>query len=468
MYRCFLFVAMVICAGCRPAEVPSDPPSAPKSDEEQFVPPTPKVYKPIDQATIEAWQKQGFQAGWISEDNGVFAGRPEGLKNAVPGFAFMNAHPNPFDLKALPAVEVPFGLSVSDNSLDPKQVRVLLGAKNLTVFTIWAQRLNTVDATDTLLKDLTTAPRLTAVHLWSYQSQGQTSPIQVGRAGLSELAKLKHLASLSLSGSTIGDTDVRELRGLENLTTLHLDQTKLTDSGAKEIAKLSSLNSLDLTGTTITDASLRELVALKRLTSLTLPYTKITANGMKELTALKNLTSLSVGGTDAARGEGLKALSALERLDTLDLSSSQLKPVDLRELTGLKRLTTLRLLSTGLTDQDLKELAPLTTLTSLNLANNPQITGAGIAELAPLKNLTTLEVGAYGTLTDKDLKAFARLKSLKSLAIDPTAITDAGLKELALLTNLTSLELKGFSRTTKTGVEELRKSLPGCRIIGPW
>ena len=49
------------------------------------------------------------------------------------------------------------------------------------------------------------------------------------------------------------------------------------------------------------------------------------------------------------------------------------------------------------------------------------------------------------------------------LVLRKIQITDAGLKEVAKMTHLTSLSLYG-TRVTKTGVAELQKALPKCKI----
>ena len=77
------------------------------------------------------------------------------------------------------------------------------------------------------------------------------------------------------------------------------DNEEITDAGLKELAGLKNLQRLDLSGTKITDAGLKELAGLKSLQTLDLAATQVTDAGLKELAGLKSLQSLNL-----ARHEG--------------------------------------------------------------------------------------------------------------------------------------------------------------------
>jgi len=70
---------------------------------------------------------------------------------------------------------------------------------------------------------------------------------------------------------------------LEKITSLWLNNTKITDEGLKELAKLQNLIGLNLSYTKITDASLKDVAKLKNLKNLTLMNTQITDAGAVEL-----------------------------------------------------------------------------------------------------------------------------------------------------------------------------------------
>jgi hypothetical protein len=56
------------------------------------------------------------------------------------------------------------------------------------------------------------------------------------------------------------------------------------------------------------------------------------------------------------------------------------------------------------------------------------------------------------------------LGSLQTLDLKFTKVTDAGLKHLTALKSLRSLDVRNTD-ATKTGVAELQKALPDCRIL---
>jgi internalin A len=122
-----------------------------------------------------------------------------------------------------------------------------------------------------------------------------------------------HLQSLNLHDTKVTDAGLKELAGMKNLRKLNLsgcrsdDRAKVTDAGLKELAGHKNLQWLDLSYTQVTDAGLKELAGLKSLKELDLRVTKVTDAGLKELVALKNLQRLYIFATEATR-EGVAAL----------------------------------------------------------------------------------------------------------------------------------------------------------------
>jgi hypothetical protein len=144
--------------------------------------------------------------------------------------------------------------------------------------------LNVVHLTDEGLKELATLKKLTALGLASRK---------VSAAGLKQLADVKSLRTLTLDSQMITDANLRALReaGL-----LH----KLRQAVGKGDVRPSSLDevlSLDLSGTLVTDGALKELVGLKKLSHLILNHIRVTNAGLKELEPLQGLTHLHLSGT---------------------------------------------------------------------------------------------------------------------------------------------------------------------------
>jgi hypothetical protein len=95
-----------------------------------------------------------------------------------------------------------------------------------------------------------------------------------------ELAKV---TSLDLNDTKITDAGLKEIAKLQQLTSLHLNHTQITDAGIKDIAKLQQLTHLYLHETKITDACLGDIAKWQQLLVLSLRNTKITKAGAAEL-----------------------------------------------------------------------------------------------------------------------------------------------------------------------------------------
>ena len=73
------------------------------------------------------------------------------------------------------------------------------------------------------------------------------------------------------------------LQADEDVVTLGLCRSPVTDAGVRELARLSNLARLDLRETRVTDVGLKELAGLKRLRSVELQGTQVTESGVAEL-----------------------------------------------------------------------------------------------------------------------------------------------------------------------------------------
>lgn len=71
--------------------------------------------------------------------------------------------------------------------------------------------------------------------------------------------KADEVVSLYLGSSKVTDAGLKELDGLKNLTVLSLGETKVTDVGLKELAAHKELTSLNLFRTKVTDVGVTDL-----------------------------------------------------------------------------------------------------------------------------------------------------------------------------------------------------------------
>ncbi len=441
-------------------------------------------------------------------------------------------------LKDLAAHENLATLNLHDTKVTDAGLKHLTPLKNLTRISLSSEHLS--DESLRVLREMNLLHSLGSIresrHTPSSPSEVTGLNLRgtkVTDAGLKELAPLKNLTYLVLPDVT--DSTLRELRGLgllhaldlaesdalerpqsaEDVATLRLSRTKITDAGLKELVDFKNLTNLSLSGTAVTDAGLKELAFFKDLSHLDLSDTNVTGTGLKHLAGCKKLTRLDVALTD----DGLRALSEMGLLHTLyretffssrtnsdseltrfDLSRSQVTDAALKELAPLKNLTELHLRSitddalrelhdigllhalayTGASDREnpksadqvaffrlretsvtgagLKYLSVFKNLSELNLAGT-KVTDAGLRDLASLKNLTTLNL--TGTcVTDSGLKDLTCLKDLRTLTLSDTGVTDEGLQELVCFKELATLSLTE-TEITDAGL----KHLAGCKNL---
>lgn len=86
---------------------------------------------------------------------------------------------------------------------------------------------------------------------------------------LSLLAKLEHIASVSISGVGLGDDGLKHLSSLTTLKGLNASETKCTDRDIENLVGLTAIEWINLSDTAITDASIDTLVKLPNLKSVT-------------------------------------------------------------------------------------------------------------------------------------------------------------------------------------------------------
>lgn len=117
---------------------------------------------------------------------------------------------------------------------------------------------------------------------------------QLTDADLKNIAQLKHLQTLDLSGTNVTDAGLEELAEFTQLQTLHLDGTSVTDAGLKELAGLNHLQTLGLAETGVTGAGLKELSGLTELQHLYLNTFCLTDAGLKNLRGFTQLQTLKI------------------------------------------------------------------------------------------------------------------------------------------------------------------------------
>ena len=339
---------------------------------------------------------------------------------------------------------------------------------------------------------------------------------RVSDAGLADLAGLKSLKYLDLSGcKLITDATLQKMKGLNGLKYLNLYGCELlTDEGYAHLKGLTKLETLYFGGKKVTDASLEICKGMKASATLTLGGCKnITGAGFVHLKGLPRLTELALGQgqTNTEHFAHLAGISSLTSVrfpnnvnnDEILAGFPQLKSLRSLYLTGawdltdasvanIKRLPALEELyiggDTSITDAGVAEITSMTTLKILDLFDS-QTSERGLLKIGRLKNLETLSVGRKtkptqalmaelasipnltelywhgAAISDENLELFARLTHLTTLVLNGQSFTDKGLAKLKVLTNLERLDLHTCENITDAGMLHLY-SLKKLRILG--
>lgn len=182
---------------------------------------------------------------------------------------------------------------------------------------------------------------------------------------------------LSFGPGAFSDTQLQELMGLKNLTTLCLQNEQVTDTVLRVLADEGLLHILGrLFGD---DPSPGRPKSADEVTSLALDNCPVGDAGLKELTLLVNLRVVFLNNTKITGG-GMKHLAGFTRMTRLHLIKTNVDDAGLKDLAPLQNLETLNLYGTKITDGGMKDLAVLKRLKSVQVSGT-KVTAAGVAEL---------------------------------------------------------------------------------------
>lgn len=293
--------------------------------------------------------------------------------------------------------------------------------------------------------------------------------IRSGR--LSDIGRLTELTSLKLADNEI--TELEFLTPLEKLVSLDLSNNQITD--ITPLAQLKKLRTLHLDNNDIKDFS--PLYGLSELTMLTIGGIEVSQSQIKELKtrlpgcliyndeANTDIVEVHLGGktfkSDVTKLDlsdcsitDLSALSVCTSLEELRLSGNYIR--DISPLLDIPKLRVLDLSNNMISD--IRPLMSMTTLEHLNLAGNKISSITALSQLKQLKELVLNGNDIDGT------QNLAKLSALKILGLKKTGISDADLEKLYNLKNLTVLALENNPDITESGVNQLKKKLPQCKV----
>jgi hypothetical protein len=199
------------------------------------------------------------------------------------------------------------------------------------------------------------------------------------------------------------DAELAKLNASE-VTRLSFLFDAITDRGLEHIGRMTRLESLCLFGTRITDDGLRSLTALQHLETLNVSSTGITDAGLAYLGGMAGLKSLDLTGTHVT-DQGLVRLRGLYKLERLNLNKTRIGDLGLTHLGACKTLKHLGLAETDVSGDGLASLIEMTLLESLRLSVDLGLF-AGAKRLR--ETLPRLEI-TWQRSTDSEPNWFARI-----------------------------------------------------------
>lgn len=242
----------------------------------------------------------------------------------------------------------------------------------------------------------------------------------------------------------------------------------ITDADLKTLGSLDSgreqVVSLDITRSGITDGALQNLTKLPELSVLILTATSIDGRGLEALAGCPKLKRLKVSSVLKMTPQGWEALSKISQLEFLDVSStSSITDADVAKFTAMPHLRELNLSETTLTDEVFKTLAKMENLEILHIEKDGLIRGSGLQAYTKSKPALR-EIYANGTpLGNAGLRHIKSIHSLAFLDISGSSLTDTQFAELKGANNLVHLKI-GFNFLSNAGMQTVL-SLSKLKIL---
>ncbi len=292
---------------------------------------------------------------------------------------------------------------------------------------------------------------------------------QVTDDGLINLRGCSQLGAFFAYDTEITDQGLANLtdegrQPLENLATLFIARTKVSDTGLQYLAGSKELLYLDIQSNPVSDGSL--LGNYRQLSTLDIVRSKISAEELSILQGLPLLRKLSVDGRQL-EGVGSQHVSSLNKLSELIVQYpwQGFDGAVLRELEGLTKLGLLELPEGQLENILWAAVASVPTLENLHLYGDG-VTDASIGKMPALPELKVLTLrNGEEKFSGETIAAAVRFApALQELVVSHDELNDGDAKSLESLTQLTRLTVTD-NDITAAAIESLRKALPNCRII---
>ncbi len=174
---------------------------------------------------------------------------------------------------------------------------------------------------------------------------------------VARLPAAKLLSRLQVTRSDLDSQSIQHICRIEALQWLSISDTDFDVSASQELYRLGRLEVLLISDSKVTDAALQAMGKLPRLQSLRLISSEMHAETLRVLAGCPTLEVLEIGEIDLRSSATIQAISTLQQLKELRVSTADL---DAHELELLEQaLPGCRVVDTKWDETDIPKLEPL-------------------------------------------------------------------------------------------------------------
>lgn len=291
---------------------------------------------------------------------------------------------------------------------------------------------------------------------------------KVTAAGLKSIEKLTNLQQLRLDAAPINDEACQYIGKAYSLKTLSICNTNVSAVGIAALTSLVNLNHLSIDNVNLSREAYAAIGTLPALVSVSLVTTNVDNRGFDLICNASSLIYLRLNSNPAIDDHALVSLKKLEKLAGLELSGSSINGVGLinaKKAGGLKNLHTLILNRCPIGLQGANAINDFKGLERLNLGEIPSMNDPGLKSvLVGLSKLKYLVLSKSPALDGSGLMPLMKHKELEEIYLDQCPrIGDGVVKILKTIKSLKTVVLAGTA-VTQSGYSELKTALPDATI----
>jgi internalin A len=306
------------------------------------------------------------------------------------------------ELAALPNLQ---SLILLFCTLDGSAFEAFAGSKKLTSVTLWSIEGFNDEGAKYLAKlpnltklEIRGGSKLTAAGIKAIVDNRLPAKFEFDKKLIDDELLASLLAKGWLYGPTQPGSSEKKPATPEEVTSIALDNSKVTDKGFELLLSCVNIRSLHIDNSGIGDETLKKLGGFKKLSYFNLSKTKVTAAGLEAISGLpiKHLAMEACGLSE----DSFKAIGKMTLLEELWLRDAKGKGEWLKHLSALSKLKDLGLASTNFDNDSVKHVTPLTNLEKLDLQYT-NLGDSGFLELVKLPKLRSFYLD--GTKVTKEV-----------------------------------------------------------------